>query len=136
MICIGIVKFFHCVLCLLWLPSTLDLKVRIIINSPSFFYHRLTHNTYLNLFKNHTRPGGHSVKPRRGRKSERVKAVFINDLLERVRPTKVKMDIEYAEYDIIPNIKPCLWPDIQAISIEFHFNHGFEQYRNAYKHLG
>jgi FkbM family methyltransferase len=78
------------------------------------------HNQFVKLFMDRNRSGCHTLRPTRGRTAEQVKAININDLLETYQPNKIKMDCEYGEYEIIPNVKPENWDMIDAISIEFH----------------
>lgn len=47
-----------------------------------------------------------------------IKVAGINDVLEQHRPTKIKMDCEGVEYDIIMAVKD--WYDVEKLAIEWH----------------
>ena len=64
------------------------------------------------------RKDGHSVLPFKGRKKVSVKAENINDILEKTKANKIKIDIEGAEYEVIKAIKN--WSQIDAIIFEWH----------------
>jgi FkbM family methyltransferase len=64
--------------------------------------------------------GKHSTLQVRGREVIQVPAVNINDVIEEVKPTAIKVDIEGAEYQLLPAIKD--WSGIRVAIIEWHFN--------------
>jgi len=71
---------------------------------------------YLNDKKN---KGGHSLYVKRGRTKVAVDCVNINTIIEHCRPTKIKMDCEGAEEEIL---SAADLSSIQAIIFEYHFN--------------
>lgn len=76
-----------------------------------------TREFYINLKKSQ---GIHSFYVKRGRKKVIVGCQNINDIIVREGITKIKIDTEGAEYEIIKAIKD--WSKIQEIIFEFHFN--------------
>lgn len=65
--------------------------------------------------------GAHSLLAKRGRDAVKVKCININNVLEKNRPTIVKMDIEGAEYECIKAIKS--FSGINQFIFEFHHAH-------------
>ena len=63
----------------------------------------------------------HSLVAKRGRDSTVVQCININKVLEEVKPTIIKMDIEGGEYECINSIKD--FSGIREFIIEFHHNH-------------
>lgn len=63
--------------------------------------------------------GKHSTLPVRGRDVIKVPAVNINDVIKEVNPTAIKVDIEGAEYQLLPAIED--WSNIKIAVIEWHF---------------
>lgn len=74
----------------------------------------------INLKKN---KGAHSLIHKRGRATVEVDAININHVIEKYRPTIIKMDIEGGEAECIPAIKSDNWKGIREIIIEFHHAH-------------
>mgnify|MGYP000029341664 FL=1 len=76
-----------------------------------------TMNFYVGLGE---RKDGHSILPFRGREKVTVNCENINDILEKTKANKIKIDIEGAEYEVIKAIKD--WSNIDAIIFEWHKN--------------
>jgi len=76
---------------------------------------RLTADFYINLKKN---KGAHSMTPTRGRQLVQVPCVNINHLISRLKPNKIKIDIEGGEYELIKAIKD--FSGIKEIVFEYH----------------
>lgn len=71
-------------------------------------------NFYLNTGKN---KGAHSLYARRGRERVTVPAVSIASVLRRARPTKIKLDAEGAESELLPEIDLSR---IKELIFEYH----------------
>jgi len=65
--------------------------------------------------------GTHSLLNIRGRQKTHVDAYNIKRLLSENKPYYVKIDIEGAEYDILPSIWEC--KSVQTIFAELHYGH-------------
>lgn len=76
---------------------------------------------YKNLGKN---KGLHSTVPTRGREVIIVKAINMENLLAEVRPTKIKLDCEGAEYSFL---RPENLPTVKAIILEYNLSRRGEQ---------
>ena len=72
----------------------------------------------INIKKN---KGMHSLIAKRGRKTITVKCENINEILEKKKPTVIKMDIEGGEYECIKAIKN--FNGIREFILEFHHAH-------------
>ena len=72
----------------------------------------------INLKKN---KGAHSLVHKRGRNTITVNCVNINDVIENIRPTVIKMDIEGGEYECLPALKS--YEGIRELILEFHHAH-------------
>ena len=77
-----------------------------------------TRNFSINTKKN---KGAHSLVAKRGRDTITVNAENINDIMKRVNPTVIKMDIEGGEYEVLPAIKD--WSNIRELIMEYHHAH-------------
>jgi len=66
------------------------------------------------------RKDGHSILPFKGRQKVKVECSNINDILEKTKANKIKIDIEGAEYQVIKAINK--WDQIDAIIFEWHKN--------------
>jgi FkbM family methyltransferase len=78
-----------------------------------------THREFsINVKKN---KGAHSLVKKRGRDTVTVTAKNINKILEEVKPTVFKMDIEGGEYEVLPAIND--WSGIREFIMEFHHAH-------------
>jgi len=75
-------------------------------------------NFSINVKKN---KGAHSLIEKRGRDSITVKCENINNILNMIKPTIIKMDIEGGEYECIPAIKS--FDGINQLIMEFHHAH-------------
>ena len=80
--------------------------------------HDATRNFSINTKKN---KGAHSLVAKRGRDTITVNAENINDIMKRVNPTVIKMDIEGGEYEVIPAIKD--WSNVRELIMEYHHAH-------------
>lgn len=78
----------------------------------------VTRDFSINVHKN---KGAHSLVKKRGRETITVQCENINTILERARPTIVKMDIEGGELECLPAIKD--WSGINQFIMEFHHAH-------------
>lgn len=76
---------------------------------------RATTDFYLNTKKN---KGAHSMLVYRGRTKVSVSCININKIIERIKPTKIKIDIEGGEYELIKAITN--WGGIKALIFEYH----------------
>lgn len=65
--------------------------------------------------------GAHSLIARRGRDTITVNAQNINDIMKKVNPTVIKMDIEGGEYEVIPAITD--WSNVRELIMEYHHEH-------------
>ena len=80
--------------------------------------HDATRNFSINTKKN---KGAHSLVAKRGRDTITVNAENINDIMKRVNPTVIKMDIEGGEYEVIPAITD--WSNVRELIMEYHHAH-------------
>jgi len=80
--------------------------------------HDKTRNFSINTKRN---KGAHSLVAKRGRDTITVNAENINDIMKRVNPTVIKMDIEGGEYEVLPAIKD--WSNIRELIMEYHHAH-------------
>lgn len=69
--------------------------------------------------------GAHSLVHKRGRDTTTVKCINVNTVLEQVKPTIVKMDIEGAEYEVLKAIND--YSGIEQLIFEFHHAHLLDQ---------
>lgn len=69
----------------------------------------------------HKNKGLHSLVIKRGRYSVDVKCENINDILKRVNPTIIKMDIEGGEYEVLLAIND--FRNVKELIFEFHHKH-------------
>jgi FkbM family methyltransferase len=65
-----------------------------------------------------TNKGAHSLIRVKGRNDIVVGCVNINDVVKKIKPTIIKMDIEGAEYECLKGLKE--WKGINQIILEFH----------------
>jgi len=65
--------------------------------------------------------GAHSLVHKKGRDTVMVDAVNINDIIRKVKPTVIKMDIEGGEYECLPLIED--WTGVREFIMEFHHAH-------------
>ena len=65
--------------------------------------------------------GAHSLVAKRGRDTITVNAQNINDIMQQVNPTVIKMDIEGGEYEVLPAIID--WSNVRELVMEFHHAH-------------
>lgn len=70
---------------------------------------------YINIKKN---KGMHSVFAYKGRTVVNVPCVNINRVLAHIQPTKIKMDVEGAEYALIKAVTN--WYGVRALVFEYH----------------
>lgn len=78
----------------------------------------LTRMFSLNNKKN---KGAHSLIHKRGRNSVEVNCIKFSEIVEKYRPTIIKMDIEGGEYECLTNIDN--YYQTREIILEFHHNH-------------
>lgn len=79
-------------------------------------------NGYAKLYINsHKNKGLHSLQPVNGRESVKVKTYSFIDLLEKYRPSILKIDIEGGEYGLPLDNIPSF---VKAIAIEIHLQYG------------
>ena len=71
---------------------------------------------YLNKGKNN---GSHTILPTRGREVTTVKARKFSEVLSETKATKIKMDIEGAEWNIL-NENNIDWSTVDAMIMEWH----------------
>lgn len=72
----------------------------------------------INVKKN---KGAHSLVAKRGRNTITVSCVNINNVLQSINPTVVKMDIEGAEYECLPAVNN--FNGINQLIFEYHHAH-------------
>jgi len=72
----------------------------------------------INVKKN---KGAHSLIEKRGRDTATVKCINVNKVLEEVKPSIIKMDIEGGEYEVLKSIKN--YDTIHQLIFEFHHAH-------------
>lgn len=70
---------------------------------------------FLNTRKNR---GSHSTIPVKGRRTVYIECVDINAVLAEHKPTKLKMDCEGAEYDVLMAVED--WHSVEKIVVEWH----------------
>lgn len=73
----------------------------------------------INLKKN---KGAHSLVAKRGRDTVDVDCVNFNDIVSKVNPDIIKMDIEGGEYECLKNIQ-CNLAGVRELIMEFHHAH-------------
>ena len=78
----------------------------------------LTRGFSINTKKN---KGAHSLIHKKGRNSVIVKCIKFSDIVEKYRPTLIKMDIEGGEYECLTNIDN--YYDTKEIILEYHHAH-------------
>lgn len=91
-----------------------------------------TENFYINKGNN---TGLHSLIERRGRECIEVKTIAIEDVLNKVKPDYIKVDIEGGEYFILKELSKIDEYGIKGIAIEFHFLKEEKKRRRAKKLL-
>jgi len=62
--------------------------------------------------------GNHTMIERRGRQAVAVVSVGINTIVKQKKPTKIKIDCEGSEVEILRSLRA--WNGIEAMAIEFH----------------
>jgi len=65
--------------------------------------------------------GAHSLVAKRGRDTVNVNCININEVLEKVKPTIIKMDIEGGEYECLKAVKS--FKGVKELILEFHHAH-------------
>lgn len=75
----------------------------------------------------------HSLLPKRGRKTEIVRCVNINRLIQKYKITAIKMDIEGGEVEVIKAIEDKNWKRIKSLAVEFHHNALNDKDRKLFK---
>ena len=65
--------------------------------------------------------GAHSLIAKRGRDTTTVNCVNINEVIDTVNPSIIKMDIEGGEYEVLTALKN--YDNIQQLIFEFHHAH-------------
>lgn len=65
-----------------------------------------------------TNKGAHSLIETKGRNNIVVGCVNINDVVKKINPTIIKMDIEGAEYECLKELK--IWNGVNQLILEFH----------------
>ena len=65
-----------------------------------------------------TNKGAHSLIKVRGRNNIVVGCVNINEVVKKISPTIIKMDIEGAEYECLKELK--IWKGVNQLILEFH----------------
>jgi FkbM family methyltransferase len=78
-----------------------------------------TRNFSVNVKKN---KGAHSLVHKKGRETVTVECININDVLEKVKPNVIKMDIEGGEYECLTNLTYDL-SKVREFIMEFHHAH-------------
>ena len=69
-----------------------------------------------------TNKATHSLLVKRGRAEHEVRCESINFILAAFGVTKIKLDIEGGEYEVLMAIKKQVWEQIESIIFEYHFN--------------
>ena len=103
------------------------------LNSPNTNNHKKAvvgkQNGNIELFINSKRNKGiHMTKPVNGRESIEVETVSFSDLINEIKPNKIKIDVEGAEYDFLPFEFPSF---VEKLVMEIHF-----QYDPSWRKLG
>ena len=81
------------------------------------------------MFINSKRNKGiHMTRPVNGRESIEVETVSFSDLINEIKPNKIKIDVEGAEYDFLPFEFPSF---VEKLVMEIHF-----QYDPSWRKLG
>jgi len=75
----------------------------------------------IKLFINSKRNKGiHMTRPVNGRESIEVETVSFSSLVNELKPNKIKIDVEGAEYDFLPFVFP---PFVKRLVMEIHFQY-------------
>ena len=103
------------------------------LNSPNTNNHKKAvvgkQNGNIELFINSKRNKGiHMTRPVNGRESIEVETVSFNSLINEIKPNKIKIDVEGAEYDFLPFEFPSF---VEKLVMEIHF-----QYDPSWRKLG
>jgi len=103
------------------------------LNSPNTYNHKKAvvgkQNGKIKLFINSKRNKGiHMIRPVNGRESIKVETVSFGDLINQIKPNKIKIDVEGAEYDFLPYEFPSF---VERLVMEIHF-----QYDPSWRKLG
>jgi FkbM family methyltransferase len=103
------------------------------LNSPNTYNHKKAvvgkQNGKIKLFINSKRNKGiHMIRPVNGRESIEVETVSFGDLINEIKPNKIKIDVEGAEYDFLPYEFPSF---VERLVMEIHF-----QYDPSWRKLG
>jgi FkbM family methyltransferase len=103
------------------------------LNSPNTNNHKKAvvgkQNGNIELFINSKRNKGiHMTRPVNGRESIEVETVSFSDLINEIKPNKIKIDVEGAEYDFLPFEFPSF---VERLVMEIHF-----QYDPSWRKLG
>ena len=103
------------------------------LNSPNTNNHKKAvvgkQNGNIELFINSKRNKGiHMTRPVNGRESIEVETVSFSDLINEIKPNKIKIDVEGAEYDFLPYEFPSF---VERLVMEIHF-----QYDPSWRKLG
>ena len=103
------------------------------LNSPNTYNHKKAvvgkQNGKIKLFINSKRNKGiHMTRPVNGRESIEVETVSFSDLINEIKPNKIKIDVEGAEYDFLPYEFPSF---VERLVMEIHF-----QYDPSWRKLG
>ena len=103
------------------------------LNSPNTYNHKKAvvgkQNGKIKLFINSKRNKGiHMIRPVNGRESIEVETVSFGDLINEIKPNKIKIDVEGAEYDLLPYEFPNF---VERLVMEIHF-----QYDPSWRKLG
>ena len=103
------------------------------LNSPNTNNHKKAvvgkQNGKIKLFVNSKRNKGiHMIRPVNGRESIKVETVSFGDLINEIKPNKIKIDVEGAEYDFLPYEFPSF---VERLVMEIHF-----QYDPSWRKLG
>mgnify|MGYP003114803403 FL=1 len=102
-------------------------------NSPNTNNHKKAvvgkQNGNIKLFINSKRNKGiHMTRPVNGRESIEVETVSFSDLINEIKPNKIKIDVEGAEYGFLPFEFPSF---VKKLVMEIHF-----QYDPSWRKLG
>ena len=95
------------------------------LNSPNTNNHKKAvvgkQNGNIELFINSKRNKGiHMTRPVNGRESIEVETVSFSDLINEIKPNKIKIDVEGAEYDFLPFEFPSF---VEKLVMEIHFQY-------------
>lgn len=95
------------------------------LNSPNTYNHKKAvvgkQNGKIKLFINSKRNKGiHMIRPVNGRESIEVETVSFGDLINEIKPNKIKIDVEGAEYDFLPYEFPSF---VERLVMEIHFQY-------------